>query len=99
MTLSGKFRYFSPEWDEVSSSAKDFISSLILVDTSKRMTADKALEHEWMKSTPKKVNLSKISENLVKNFNAKRKLKSSVEAVIAANGFLKIKSLGVLSGK
>lgn len=68
----------SPDWDTISESAKDFIKSLIKVDPDTRMTAHDALEHPWItgEDQQEKVNLSpRISENLVKHFNARRKLK------------------------
>lgn len=68
----------SPDWDTISDSAKDFIRSLIKVDPDTRMNADDAMNHPWItgEAQKDKVNLSqRVSENLVKHFNARRKLK------------------------
>jgi calcium-dependent protein kinase len=35
-------------WDKVSDGGKDFVSKLLVVDPSKRMTAAMALQHEWL---------------------------------------------------
>ena len=36
-------------WGSVSPNAKDFVSKLLVVDTKKRLTAEQALEHPWLK--------------------------------------------------
>jgi len=46
--VSGEYDFPSPYWDQVSSKAKDFISKLLEVDPSKRLTADAALKHPWL---------------------------------------------------
>ena len=78
------FPVFSPDWDEISKDAKDFITALIQPDFTKRLTAVQALQHPWILANRAKSdhapggenNLAKIvGENLVKHFNAKRKLK------------------------
>lgn len=45
---SGTYDYPSPDWDEISQSAKDFIGCLLKLDPSKRLTASEALEHQWL---------------------------------------------------
>jgi len=39
----------SPEWDTISSSAKDLIEKLLISDPNVRLTADDALKHPWIK--------------------------------------------------
>jgi calcium/calmodulin-dependent protein kinase I len=40
---------FDPEcWDEVSENVKDFISHLLMLAPSDRMTAVQALDHPWL---------------------------------------------------
>jgi serine/threonine protein kinase len=69
----------SPDWDTISDSAKDFIRNLIKVEPDERMTADEALKHSWITGEVQKQkgpNIShRVSENLIKHFNARRKLK------------------------
>ena len=38
----------SPEWDNVSESAKDLIQKLLVVDPAKRLSANQALSHLWV---------------------------------------------------
>jgi serine/threonine protein kinase len=76
LTLKGKFKYFSPEWDTISEEAKEFLNKLIVVAPGERMTVDQAMAHPWIaKECTAKANLAAVGDNLVKNFNAKRKLK------------------------
>ncbi|KAG4090790.1 Pkinase-domain-containing protein [Neocallimastix lanati (nom. inval.)] len=80
------FKYFSPEWDEISDNAKDFINRLLTIDPLKRMSAKEALEHPWI-STEVTDSFNKklfVAENIKKNFTAKQKLKATVEAIKAA---------------
>jgi len=45
---SGIFSFNAPEWDGVSHAAKDFISCLLQINPSERLTASEALVHPWM---------------------------------------------------
>ena len=45
--MKGEFEFDSPYWDDISESAKDFISHLICVDPEKRYTCKQALGHPW----------------------------------------------------
>jgi Ca2+-binding EF-hand superfamily protein/predicted Ser/Thr protein kinase len=47
--LKAKFSFINNKaWDNVSDTAKHFISSLLVKDASKRLTAEQALAHEWL---------------------------------------------------
>ncbi len=76
---------FSPDWDEVSNLAKDFISNIIVVDPKNRMTASQAYEHKWLSESvdePISKNLiTKVGNNLVKHFSARRMLKAGMNAI------------------
>ncbi|KAF1795753.1 EF-Hand 1, calcium-binding site [Phytophthora cactorum] len=45
---AGRYDFDSPEWTNVSHEAKDLISHLLLVDPSKRLTAEEVLRHPWI---------------------------------------------------
>ncbi|CAF2603494.1 unnamed protein product [Rotaria sp. Silwood2] len=51
MIQRGKFTYDSEYWDSISSSAKDLIDHLLIVDQQKRIRADEILLHPWIMST------------------------------------------------
>jgi len=101
LTLKGKYKYFSPEWDSISEEAKDFLNKLIIVNTKERMTVDQAMAHPWIvKECTQKANLAAmVGDNLVKNFNAKRKLKVGMQAVRTAvrMGSFPLKQAGSMS--
>lgn len=43
-----QFKFHDHEWEAISSSAKDFISSLLIKNPRKRLTVNEALEHPWI---------------------------------------------------
>lgn len=45
----GKFDFPSPEWDDISESAKDFVTGMLQKDSLKRPTAAVAMKHRWFK--------------------------------------------------
>ena len=44
----GKFNFANKVWNSVSSEAKEFITSLLTMDTAKRPTAEQCLQHPWI---------------------------------------------------
>jgi len=53
--LHAQFDFPSPEWDEISAAAKDFVKKLLVVNPAQRLTAGQALTHEWIhKAAPKR---------------------------------------------
>jgi serine/threonine protein kinase len=65
--LAGRFNYPEDYWGDVSEQAKDFINHLIVVDKTKRFTAEQALQHPWITGTQSKQKLAigKGLKNLV----------------------------------
>lgn len=47
---AGAFAFHEQYWVNMSPESKDFISSLLTTDVSKRMTATQALKHKWVSS-------------------------------------------------
>ncbi|CAH8442343.1 unnamed protein product [Heterobilharzia americana] len=70
--MEGRFSFPSPEWDDISESAKDLICKLLVVDAKKRLTAAESLNHEFFLQQPL---VGEIT------FNAKRKFKIGIMAV------------------
>jgi calcium/calmodulin-dependent protein kinase I len=79
--MKGKYNFPKEYWSEVSHLAKDFISRLLVVDPSKRMTAAEALKHPWLQTTSK----VDVLPNVRKNFNAKKTFKKAVLAIQTIN--------------
>ena len=46
--VMGKYEFDDDHWEDVSTDAKAFVSRLLVVDPSKRMTAESASKHLWM---------------------------------------------------
>lgn len=81
----GEFDFPSPDWDDISLQAKNFIRSCLRIDASKRPTAREALEHPWFtvaqqSSVPHTMNNIKGSLERFINMN---KLKRAALQVIA----------------
>jgi calcium/calmodulin-dependent protein kinase I len=45
---TGTFEFHLQYWGNVSDEAKDFITKLLQIDTSKRLTVNQALQHSWV---------------------------------------------------
>ena len=90
----GGFDFPSPDWDTISSSAKDFICNLLKKDPSKRLSASQALGHQWIIEQTQNSKRWKSSSNVqyksgrsvsFKNFISMQKLKKATLAYIANN--------------
>jgi serine/threonine protein kinase len=53
-TLHQPLEFDLPVWTSVSTSAKDFVSGLLLKDQHERLTMEKAMNHKWIKDSKKK---------------------------------------------
>lgn len=78
MIKTCNYEFPSPFWDDVSDTAKDLIRSILVVDPSKRLTAEQILAHPWVygEGTPVNV-LENVKENM-RQYNIKRKFKVRV---------------------
>lgn len=90
----GQYEFHEEYWGQVSKDAKDLISSLLTVNPSKRLSADKSLSNKWITGDADILAGNDLGINLAefKKFNAKRKFKSAVKAIMATQ---KLTSLGV----
>ncbi len=72
----------------MSAEAKEFVRGLLHLDPERRMTAAEALGHSWLlngSAAPAATNLApSVSNNLVKHFDARRKLRATIGAYRAA---------------
>lgn len=76
----GKFDFPTPYWDGVSEAAMDLIKNLLVVDITKRYSADQALQHLWMTGETSNTALPHFKENLGR-YNARRRLRKAIRAV------------------
>lgn len=85
----GRFSFPDPYWKDVSETAKDLISKLLVVDQKKRYTAQQVLNHPWISQPPKpesEATLLHVSEELLRHFPAKsrwRRIANKFSAVTA----------------
>lgn len=89
----GDYVFHEEYWGQVSKDAKNLISSLLTVDPAKRVAANAALQDPWITGDDDVLAKVDLGINLAefKKFNAKRKFKSAVKAVMATQ---KLSSLG-----
>mmetsp|Transcript_33392 Transcript_33392/g.42038 ORF Transcript_33392/g.42038 Transcript_33392/m.42038 type:complete len:386 (+) Transcript_33392:69-1226(+) len=91
----GQFEFHSPYWDHVSEEAKAIISEMLVVNHKARKSCQDLLEHDWIKTHDTELENRDISNTLseLKKFNAKRKLRSAMDTVIAVNRFRRLSTL------
>lgn len=87
----GQYDFPSPFWDDISSSAKDLISKLLVTDPLKRLSAEDALKHEWLlgRTTPR-TPMDDLPEK-IKCLNEKLKtLRVTIYAALLTKKLLKL---------
>lgn len=72
--MEGKYSFSSPDWDDISDSAKDLIQQLLTVDPTKRIKVDEALNSSFF---------HREKPTSVKLFRAKQKFKVYIQVAMA----------------
>mmetsp|Transcript_23864 Transcript_23864/g.56795 ORF Transcript_23864/g.56795 Transcript_23864/m.56795 type:complete len:400 (+) Transcript_23864:360-1559(+) len=90
----GRYSFPSPEWDEVSQGAKDFIAFMLQVKPQKRPTAAECLEHEWIQKHGfgRTQSLNKAQSKLVE-YNASMHRKTFKKAVTVVQAVKRMQSM------
>ncbi|XP_077047585.1 calcium/calmodulin-dependent protein kinase type IV-like isoform X4 [Agelaius phoeniceus] len=83
--LTCDYEFVSPWWDEVSPNAKDLVRKLIVLDPQKRLTVHQALQHPWVTGKAAKFAHMDSTQRKLQEFNARRKLKAAMKAVVASS--------------
>merc|ERR1712157_675710 len=78
LVSKGEFEFHEASWSEVSAEAKDFVSALLRLRPSERMTAKEVLDHPWIKNTPDR-QLINMKDHL-RLYQAKRRWKRGIGA-------------------
>ncbi|XP_038060427.1 calcium/calmodulin-dependent protein kinase type II delta chain-like isoform X4 [Patiria miniata] len=83
---AGSYDYPSPEWDTVTTEAKQLIDSMLTVNPTKRITANEALKHAWISNSEHVASGMHRQETVdcLKKFNARRKLKGAILTTMLA---------------
>lgn len=87
---NGQLRFDDPVWTAVSDSAKDLISKLLVVDPSKRLTAEAALRHPWIDAPLQNDASLHLTQVNMRRTLRKRKFKGAVHTVIAQNRLMAV---------
>lgn len=83
----GRYHFHEDYWSNTSPEAINMIQQMLCVDQSKRWTAAQLLSHPWMKMGDDTLEAKDLtgSINVMKKFNARRRLRAAADAVIMAN--------------
>ncbi|XP_058494590.1 calcium/calmodulin-dependent protein kinase type IV [Solea solea] len=83
--LNCDYEFVSPWWDDVSLNAKDLVSKLIVLDPLKRLNVREALQHPWVLGKAARFSHMDTAQRKLQEFNARRKLKAAMKAVVATS--------------
>jgi serine/threonine protein kinase len=88
----GDYQFHPDYWGSVSDEAKDLIRGLLTVDANKRLTVEQALAHPWLMKSADELAAHNLDSNLaeLKKYQATRKLKAGVKAIMAVNKMKKL---------
>ncbi|PKI49720.1 calcium and calcium/calmodulin-dependent serine/threonine-protein kinase-like [Punica granatum] len=100
MIMNGEFSFDERTWKNISSSAKDLISSLLAVDPHMRPSAQDLLNHPWVVGDlAKEEQMDPEVVSRLQSFNARRKLRAAAFASVwSSTIFLRTKKLKSLLG-
>ena len=82
----GRFYFPSPEWDFISSEAKDLITKMLAFEPGSRITAKEALHHPWLShasQAPIDTNIARSIFSNIQSFRSEQKLQKATYAFIA----------------
>ncbi|ELK09278.1 Serine/threonine-protein kinase DCLK1, partial [Pteropus alecto] len=81
--LMGQVDFPSPYWDNVSDSAKELITMMLLVNVDQRFSAVQVLEHPWVNDSglPENEHQLSVAGKIKKHFNTGPKLNSTAAGV------------------
>jgi len=84
---AGKYEFHPEYWSNVSDEAKDLIRRLLTLKVADRYTAKQALAHSWVQRASSELGGRNLGSNLktLRRYNARRKLRAGIKAVMAAN--------------
>lgn len=93
LILKGEFEFEALYWDHISDEAKDLIASLLHVNPEKRVTAEEALQSDWMMAEEETLTVNDLSsaQSQMRKALPVDKVRGAVKAIMATN---KLTSLG-----
>ncbi|XP_060066374.1 calcium/calmodulin-dependent protein kinase type IV-like [Ylistrum balloti] len=82
--LKVDYKFDPAIWSKISENAKDFIKRLLQKDPRKRLSVDVALRHPWVTGIAAKGDHLIETQEKIREFNARRKLKAAAGGVLFA---------------
>ena len=84
---NGRYEFHSPEWDTVTSKARDIVRSMLTVNQDNRPAASDLLTHPWIRERNDTASTENREEAIgaLRRFTAKCKLKTTVNSIMAIN--------------
>lgn len=85
---AGDFVFYDEYWSNISMSAKKLVLSMLSTDPNTRLTAEEALKADWMQEKDENLRRKSLDKSLAEiiSFNARRKLRGAIGAVMVAAG-------------
>lgn len=82
------FTFHEKYWSNVSLQAKQLITNLLTVDPNDRLDASESLRSSWLEIKPERLSIRDLSGSIseFQSFNARRSLKSAIQAVMWTTG-------------
>ena len=89
LIATGKYEFYSPEWDAIADDTKSLITRMIHINPEKRMTAREALKVPWIQDPGKYASNIHRQSTIqgLSQFNARRKLKSAIISALCTQRF------------
>ncbi|ELU16387.1 hypothetical protein CAPTEDRAFT_163463 [Capitella teleta] len=82
--IDGDYDFDYPEFEAISSDAKDLVSKLLVKQNTNRLSARECLDHSWLQRKPPPLSPSlDLSKKRLKTFVYRRKWQKIVNAIIA----------------
>merc|ERR1712185_161230 len=83
--MGGKYKFHDEYWRDISADSKDLIAQMLTRNPDKRPSAVDLLKHKWIGATEAELRAKGLSgtQEKIKEFNAKRKLKGVANTIIA----------------
>jgi len=87
-TRNGQYDFRPQFWRHISNGAKDLVSQCLTINPTKRVSATRALNHEWMTVRESELASHQVDVDKLKSLvEAKRKMKAAINTLVAANRF------------
>jgi serine/threonine protein kinase len=82
---TGEWQFHESDWSQVSQEAQDLISNLLVVDPVRRLTAQQALQCDWLRQDDVNLSMKDLSASLAIMKERKQKFKNVARSVMWMN--------------